>query len=53
MVTLYRELGLRIIKDMLPSAQAAKEYEDAIRGTRQKLEHLQGEFKRLKTCNNS
>lgn len=46
--TLYDTYGIRIIADMLPTANKAREYEENITKKRHELEELQEEFKKFK-----
>ena len=45
---LYDTYGIRIIADMLPTANKAREYEENITRKRRELEELQEEFKNFK-----
>ncbi len=46
--SLYDTYGIRIITDMLPTANKAREYEEQITKKRHELEELQEEFKNFK-----
>ena len=46
--SLYDTYGTRIIKDMLPTATKAREYEERISQKKHELEELQEEFKKFK-----
>ena len=46
--SLYDTFGMRIIKDMLPTAEKAKEYEERIAQKRHELEALRDELNELK-----
>ena len=46
--SLYETFGIRIITDMLPTANKAREYEEQIIKKRHELEELQEEFKIFK-----
>lgn len=46
---LYQLGGMRLIKDMLPTAQKAEKLEDEIRKTRTTLETLKKQYEALKT----
>lgn len=46
--SLYETFGIRIITDMLPTANKAREYEEQIARKRYELEKLQEEFKNFK-----
>ena len=47
---LYETFGMRIIVDMLPTAEKAKHYEDEIRAARLKLDRLKKEYDALREC---
>lgn len=46
--SLYETFGIRIITDMLPTANKSREYEEQITKKRHELEELQEEFKNFK-----
>jgi hypothetical protein len=46
--SLYDTYGIRIITDMIPTANKAREYEEQITKKRHELEELQEEFKNFK-----
>lgn len=51
--SIYETFGIRVITDMLPTANKAREYEEQITKKRHELEELQEEFKNFKEGANS
>ena len=47
---LYETFGMRIIIDMIPTAEKAKHYEDEIRALMLKLDRIKNEYEALKEC---
>jgi hypothetical protein len=47
---LYNMFGMRVIMDMIPTAEKAKDLEDRIMAARLNLERLTEEFKQLKNA---
>ena len=47
---LYETFGMRIIIDMLPTAEKAKHYEDEIRAAKLKLDRIKNEYEAIREC---